>query len=105
MKTLKTKWKKNGEEIDAYVHISNIVISKDRLPTGRGGGGGGSFDAIPPDYGSLVEYYISEDKEGKVVISRGQAIDIFDFDDVSSVKDFAVGTLKRLPSLKDLVEE
>ena len=101
MKTLKTKWKKNGEEIDAYVHISDIVIRKGRFPSGRSGGSSG----VPPDYGSMIGYYISEDKEGKVVISQGQVIDNFDMDGVSSVKDFVIGTLKKLPSLKDLIEE
>ena len=96
----KTKWKKNGEEIDAYVHISAIVIMKGRFPSGRSGGSSG----VPPDYGSMVEYYISEDKEGKVVISQGQAVDNFDMDNISSVKDFAISSLKKLPRLQNLIE-
>ena len=101
MKTIKTKWQKNGEEIDAYVNISNIVIEKDRFPSGRSGGGSG----VPLGYGSIVKYYISEDEEGKVVISQGQVVQNFDMDDISSVKDFAIDALKKLPQLQKLIED
>ena len=101
MKTIKTKWNRNGEEIDAYVNISNIVIKKDGFPSGRSGGSSG----VPIDYGSIIEYYISEDKEGEVVISQGQVVQNFDMDDVSSVKDFAIDALKKLPHLEKMIEE
>jgi len=98
---IKTKWKKNGEEIDAYVNISNIVIKKNSLPSGRSGGNSG----VPPEYGSMIQYYISEDKEGEIIISRGQTAQKFDMDEISSVKEFLVDTLKKLPSLNDMIEE
>ena len=101
MKTIKIKWKKDGEEIDAYVNISDIVIKKGRLPSGRSGGGSGD----PPEYGSMVKYYISEDKEGEIIISYGQAVQKFDMDASISVKGFAVDALKKLPELNDMVEE
>jgi len=101
MKTIKTKWKRKGEEIDAYVNISNIVITKGRFPSGRSGGSSGAT----PDYGSMIKYYISEDEEGKIVISRGQVIQNFDMDEINSVKAFAIDALKKNPHLQNLIEE
>lgn len=101
MKAIRTKWKKNGEEIDAYVHISSIVITKGRFPSGRSGGSSSG----PLDYGSMINYYISEDKEGKVVISQGQAVDNFDMDGISSIKDFAIDALKKIPHLQNIIEK
>ena len=100
MKAIKTKWNRNGEEIDAYVNISNIVIKKDGFPSGRSGGSSGN----PPNYGSMVKYYISEDEEGKIIISHGQVAQNFDMDDISSVKDFAIDALKKLPQLDKIIE-
>lgn len=100
MKASKTKWMRNGKEIDAYVHVAGVVITKGRLPSGRGSGG--SSQATPPDYGSMVDYYISEDEDGKVVISRGQVIQVFDMDGMKSVKEFTKDALKNIPHLKDI---
>jgi hypothetical protein len=107
-KKLKTKWKKgDGSEIDAYVNVTNITIRKNRYPVGRSGGGGGSSGAMhPPEYGSIVEYYISDDKDGENSISRGQVVDNFDMsvEGIDSVEEFTKKTLKKSKHLKDMVE-
>ena len=110
MKKLKTKWTTKGEEIDAFVNIDNITVRRGRYPGGRSGGmGSPGGPAKPPEglYGSIIEYSISTDADGKNIISRGQMIGNFDMglDGLSPMQDFAKTTLKTNKHLKNMREE
>jgi hypothetical protein len=99
MKALKTKWLKDEQEIDAYIHVTDFVVTKGRLPSGQGG-----MSPTPVDYGSMILYKVTEDEAGEIFLSHGQSTQVFDIDDIKSVKDSIKNTLKNLAHFKDVVE-
>jgi hypothetical protein len=65
--------KANGK----YTRIENIVISKNRIPSGLNGGGGGK-DIEKPDYGVSIRYFIYENEKAEKQVSFGEYQGEFD---------------------------
>jgi hypothetical protein len=83
MRTKSVKWSKNRVEIDSFINITSILITKDGA---RSEQGASSPQEHPPEYGIAISYNIID--ENDKVLSKGQYCTELKDGKIGSIDDY-----------------